>query len=117
MRDYKCSKCPETMSSKCPHERSIFCTDQYMTLLGNAIVKKAIPYNSLGNATCLQLEYGCYEEGKTAEEMFKIMVNEIRALTEEQAEILCCNHEWYLEEGVTCTLSDHDHNIRETNTA
>jgi len=117
MRDFKCAKCPETMSSKCPSERNVFCSEQYITMVSNTIVKKALPYNSNGQAKCLQLEYGCYEDGLSAAEMFKRMVNEIRSMTEVQAEILCCDHEWYLEEGVTCSLNGHDHNRREANTS
>ncbi len=113
MRDFKCSKCPETMSSKCPYERSIFCSNQYITLLSNSIVKKAIPYSKGSQAQCLQLEYGCYGKETTPEQMFSALVRELRALTPEQAEILICDHEWYLEEGEVCSLSGHEHNRRE----
>jgi hypothetical protein len=38
------------------------------------------------------------------------MVRRLRSLTDEEVEILLCDHHWYLPEGQVCSLEGHEHN-------
>ena len=110
MSNYKCTKCPETMYSKCPWSRTVFPKHEYVTMVKNAIIKKVKPYNEHTDDVALHLEYGRYPSERTAEEAFAYMVGEIRRMSDEDAAILVCNHDWYLPGDATCSLDGHDHN-------
>ena len=102
-RSYKCTKCPETMTSKCPATRSTFPTHTYVTMVANDIVKRTKPYNACTEDVCLTLEYGRGHPGASAEDMFAEMIRVIRAMTDDEALILSCNHEWELRKEEACT--------------
>ena len=112
MRQYKCSKCPETMDSKCPSSRSIFPSNSYVTMLSSSMLKRVKPYREGSKLTCLELEWGCGDPDATSEELFASLVAGIRSLTDEQAAILVCDHDWYLPNGTVCSLDGHAHNRR-----
>jgi hypothetical protein len=113
MGQYKCSKCPETMDSKCPSARSIFPTNRFVTMVKGTMLMKTKPYREGSKFVCLELEFGCEDEGTRASAIFAELVRCIHTMTDEQAEILACDHDWYLPEGQTCSLEGHDHNRRD----
>ncbi len=112
MSAYKCANCSETMFSKCPDARTVFPENQKVTAFGNTLILKVQPYTNKSEAKCLSLEWGCYNENTSAEEMFAHMVETIRNFTDEELEILVCKHDWYLPEGETCSLEGHEHTPR-----
>ena len=94
MNSYKCTKCPETMSSKCPATRNTFPTHTFVTMVANNVVMKTKPYNERSDNVCLSLEWGIGPPEVTAREIFADMVHTIRSFTDEEAAILVCVHDW-----------------------
>ena len=100
MNNYKCKNCPETMISKCPATRNTFPDHTLVTMLSNFMLVKTKPYNEVSPDLCLVMEWGHFPAETSARKMLAEMVRTMRSLTDEEAEILVCDHEW---EKVECT--------------
>lgn len=98
------------MHSKCPNARSIFPSNEYVTAFCNTLVLKLQPYTTGSKFNCLAIEYGCADPEDTKKDIWAGMVRRLRSMTDEEVEILLCDHSWYLPEGEVCELEGHEHN-------
>ena len=81
-------------------------------MFNNTLVTKLQPYTTDSQFNCLGIEYGCLDPEVTKAQAWEGMIRRLRSLTDEEVEILTCDHEWYLPEGEVCTLEGHEHNRR-----
>ena len=107
MSGYKCTKCGETASSKCVHQRSVFPNDQLATLIGNCFhyeANRRLPETEAqwkhmpGDEWNVTLHYRAFGKQNEVEAIQDL----IDTLTEQPVEVMkhaLCSHDWKIIEG------------------
>ncbi len=107
MPRYNCKKCDETMHSKNPMIRSVFCDDQVATqmcIISNVVTRKEEVAGELRRTVTIEFPWCDTDPNLSNDELELQCVKNIRGLTDDNVKHWLCDHDWKLVGGEVTVL-------------